>query len=111
MHRRGIMFRDADARADGSMRSRIAVPTNLKLLPLQCDEVLTPASVLATEVDALRGAGLSGRKVEYVLDLAAHYQDGRLSDERIAGWDPDTLERELCRVKGIGVWSVHMVNE
>lgn len=86
-------------------------PTNLKLLPLQCDEVLTPASVLVTEVGALRGAGLSGRKAEYVLDLAAHYQDGRLSDERIAGWDPTTLERELCRVKGIGVWSVHMVNE
>lgn len=42
---------------------------------------LTPAAVLSATPAALRACGLSERKASYLQDLAAHFQDGRLSDE------------------------------
>jgi DNA-3-methyladenine glycosylase II len=36
------------------------------------NRTLTPASVLKLKVDDMRGAGLSARKVEYLVDLALH---------------------------------------
>lgn len=42
---------------------------------------LTPAAVLAAPLPSLRACGLSERKASYLVDLAAHFQDGRLSDE------------------------------
>lgn len=42
---------------------------------------LTPAAVLAASLPTLRACGLSERKASYLLDLAAHFEDGRLSDE------------------------------
>ena len=35
---------------------------------------LVPANVLALEPQAMRGVGLSARKVEYVCDLAQHFE-------------------------------------
>jgi DNA-3-methyladenine glycosylase II len=42
---------------------------------------LTPEAVLAASPPALRACGLSERKASYLQDLAAHFQDGRLSDD------------------------------
>ena len=41
--------------------------------------------LLAAPQTALREAGLSERKISYLRDLAAHFEDGRLSDAGIAG--------------------------
>jgi DNA-3-methyladenine glycosylase II len=46
---------------------------------------LTPAAVLASSHAALRGCGLSERKASYLQELAAHFVDGRLTDELLAG--------------------------
>src|SRR6185295_16570128 len=37
---------------------------------------LAPAAVLRLELQALRGAGLSARKVDYLRDLAQHFESG-----------------------------------
>jgi len=34
---------------------------------------LTPANVLKLKVDDMRGAGLSARKIEYLVDLALNF--------------------------------------
>ena len=47
-------------------------------------------------------------QARYVQDLAAHFQDGRLSDEIIATLDDAQLYDRLTAVKGIGPWTVHM---
>ena len=39
---------------------------------------VTPKNILALSVEELRAAGLSGRKVEYIRDLADHFDSGRL---------------------------------
>lgn len=73
-----------------------------------CPDALTPAAVLAAPPAELRQAGLSERKVSYIVDLANHFSDGRLSDERIAEMDEPTLESALVAVRGIGLWTTHM---
>lgn len=49
------------------------------------------------------------QQASYILDLAAHFADGRLSDARIEGLGEAALERELTAIKGIGVWTCQMV--
>ena len=39
---------------------------------------VNPKNILALSVEELRAAGLSGRKVEYIQDLADHFDSGRL---------------------------------
>ncbi|PCH43456.1 DNA glycosylase [Wolfiporia cocos MD-104 SS10] len=68
----------------------------------------TARQVAQTDVTTLRGAGLSGRKAEYVLDLAARFADGRLSTEKLLRADDDALYEMLTAVRGIGRWTVDM---
>ena len=46
----------------------------------------TPVAVLRVGIDGLRQAGLSQRKAEYVLDLAAHFGERRVHPERWRTW-------------------------
>jgi DNA-3-methyladenine glycosylase II len=62
----------------------------------------TPAELLATDSDALRGIGLSRAKAVYLHDLAARMEDGRLDLERLRALDDDTARTELTQVKGVG---------
>lgn len=69
---------------------------------------VAPAPLLALGGEGLTGCGLSQRKIEYLVDLAAHFADGRLDP---AGWpqlDDATLIEELCTVRGIGRWTAEM---
>jgi len=68
----------------------------------------TPAAVLAVDEAALRTVGLSARKAEYVRDLALHFQDGRLSAERLAAASDDEVLAALTAVRGIGRWTAEM---
>ena len=68
----------------------------------------TPAMIMATNPDALRGVGLSGAKVRYVQDLAVHILDGRLLPERLPKSTNTEIIAELTAIKGIGEWTAHM---
>lgn len=68
----------------------------------------SPLAVLDAAPASLRACGLSGRKVEYLQDLAQHFANGALD---IAAWqeaDDEQLIAGLCRVKGIGRWTAEM---
>lgn len=68
----------------------------------------TPAELLAADPDALRGAGLSGRKVSYVRDLAAHVEEGELELDRLSELDDDEVIAEITAIRGFGIWSAQM---
>ena len=68
----------------------------------------TPAELLAVEPDELRAIGLSGRKVEYVRDLAAHVESGELELDRLADLPDDEVIAEITAIRGFGLWSAHM---
>lgn len=68
----------------------------------------TPEELLATGEDELRGAGLSGRKVEYVRDLAAHVLSGELELDRLEKLGDEEAIEEIAAVRGLGRWSAEM---
>lgn len=68
----------------------------------------TPKAVLGTEYSRLRGAGLSDRKASYILDLANHFADGRLSEPLLESASDEEILSALTAVKGIGAWSCQM---
>ncbi|KAF4598110.1 Alkylbase DNA Glycosylase/Transcriptional Activator [Pleurotus pulmonarius] len=68
----------------------------------------TPDQVAKTDVNILRTAGLSGRKAEYVQDLASRFADGRLSTSKLLNANDDELAEMLIEVRGIGRWTVDM---
>lgn len=69
---------------------------------------LTPAQVLKLKVDDMRGAGLSARKVEYIVDLALHFADKRVRVNDWPGMDDEAIIAELVAIRGIGRWTAEM---
>lgn len=69
---------------------------------------LTPESILNLRPVRMRAAGLSGQKTLYIRDLARHTRDRRVIFEELADLSDDEVAERLTRVKGIGVWTVHM---
>jgi len=68
----------------------------------------TPAELIATDPDALRGVGLSRAKAAYLRDLAEHVEDGELDLDRIAELPDEEVSAQLTAVKGLGQWTADM---
>jgi DNA-3-methyladenine glycosylase II len=68
----------------------------------------SPQELLETGEAELRGAGLSGRKVEYLRDLARHVLDGELEVERLDQLPDEEVIAEIVAVRGLGEWSAQM---
>ena len=69
---------------------------------------LTPAGVLKLKVDDMRAAGLSARKVEYLVDLALHFDSGTVHVGQWQAMDDETIIAELVAIRGIGRWTAEM---
>jgi DNA-3-methyladenine glycosylase II len=69
---------------------------------------MTPASVLKLKVDDMRGAGLSARKIEYLVDLALHFDSGAIHVESWREMDDEAIINELVGIRGIGRWTAEM---
>ena len=69
---------------------------------------VNPKNILALPVEELRAAGLSGRKVEYIRDLADHFDSGRLHASQWKDMDDESVIRELSDIRGIGRWTAEM---
>ena len=69
---------------------------------------LTPAQVLKLKVDDMRAAGLSARKVEYLVDLALHFDSGRIHVDEWQAMDDEAIIAELVAIRGIGRWTAEM---
>ncbi len=68
----------------------------------------SPERLLAASEEELRGAGLSGRKVEYIRDLAAHVISGELELERLEELSDQEAIEEIVAVRGLGQWTAEM---
>ncbi|WP_440765931.1 DNA-3-methyladenine glycosylase family protein [Natronorubrum sp. DTA7] len=72
------------------------------------DGDVTPESVLTTADDALRSAGLSRQKIEYVRNAARAFQQGDYTREGLADRSNDDVMDLLTEIKGIGDWTARM---
>jgi DNA-3-methyladenine glycosylase II len=68
----------------------------------------SPEQLLAAKEADLRGAGLSGRKVEYIRDLASHVLSGELELERLNELSDEEAIEEIVAVRGLGQWTAEM---
>ena len=71
-------------------------------------KAMSPAEVLRLKVDDMRAAGLSARKVEYLVDLAIHFDTGAVHVTDWAAMDDEAIIAELIAIRGIGRWTAEM---
>ena len=72
------------------------------------DGDITPDAMLAADEDALRDAGLSRTKVEYIKNAAEAFLERDLTRDGLADHTDDEVVEELTRIKGIGEWTAQM---
>ena len=96
---RAIVGQQISVAAAQSVWNRVLVAAKKKV---------NPKNVLALSVEELRAAGLSGRKVEYIRDLADHFHSGRLHASQWKDMDDESVIKELSDIRGIGRWTAEM---
>ncbi len=69
---------------------------------------LAPQAILALDTPAMRAAGLSARKVEYLRDLAQHFDGGLVHVRQWQQMDDEAIIEELVAIRGIGRWTAEM---
>lgn len=69
---------------------------------------MAPDQVLRLKVDDMRAAGLSARKIEYLVDLSLHFDSGAIDVEAWRGMDDEAIIAELVGIRGIGRWTAEM---
>lgn len=80
----------------------------LRVLDLFGGTTPTPEQLLDASEEDLRGCGLSGRKTEYVRDLAAHVLGGELELDRLGELGDEEVVEEIVAVRGLGRWTAEM---
>ena len=69
---------------------------------------MSPGDVLKLKVDDMRAAGLSARKVEYLVDLSIHFDTGAVNVKNWQAMDDEAIIAELVAIRGIGRWTAEM---
>lgn len=72
------------------------------------DGGVTPERVLAADRDALRDAGLSRTKVDYVQNAARAFQDRDLTRTGLADHTDEAVIDALTEITGVGEWTARM---
>lgn len=91
-----------------SVRAAQAVWERFTALAEGASPRLAPAAVLRLETDAMRRAGLSARKAEYLSDLARHFESGAVHVAEWQAMDDEAIIDELVAIRGIGRWTAEM---
>ena len=97
---RSMVYQQLSGKAAGTIMQRF--------LGLYEPDALTPAVLLQTTADTLRGIGLSRQKIAYLHDLAGKVQDGTLRLAALLTYSDVEVIRQLTYIKGIGRWTAEM---
>lgn len=87
---------------------KAAATIEKRFMALFHDKLPTPEQIIATDIETLRGVGMSRPKASYVIDLAMHIRDGKLQLQNFPNLSNTEIITELTAVKGIGEWTAHM---
>lgn len=90
------------------LSTKAARTIHLRVLDLFGGTTPSPEQLLATDEAGLRAAGLSGRKAEYVRDLASHVLSGELELDRLPELGDEEVIEEIVAVRGLGRWTAEM---
>ena len=70
--------------------------------------VINADNILNTSPIDLKKAGLSDRKLEYILDLSSKVKTGELNLDRLIILPDEEVISELIKIKGIGRWTAEV---
>jgi DNA-3-methyladenine glycosylase II len=97
---RSIVFQQLNGTAAGTIFARLQAAAKA--------DPLTPESILRLRPARMRAVGLSGQKMKYIRELSRMTRDGDVNFEQCATLEDSAVVEHLTRVKGVGVWTVHM---
>lgn len=66
-------------------------------------------TIVSAGVPRLQGLGMSFRKAEYITDFAEKVHTGAFDLDAVEHMSDEDAIRELCSLKGIGVWTAEMI--
>lgn len=69
---------------------------------------IEPGAVLQIPRGAFRSCGLSERKVDYLIDLARHFDSGLIDPANWPEWTDENVISDLMRILGVGRWTAEM---
>ncbi|WP_163970853.1 DNA-3-methyladenine glycosylase family protein [Oceanobacillus halotolerans] len=69
---------------------------------------LTPHQIYQMDNQTLRSAGLTGRKLSYIQDLASKIEKRELHLYQLNKEDNTTVLKQLTSIKGVGRWTAEM---
>ncbi|HIC72700.1 MAG TPA: DNA-3-methyladenine glycosylase 2 family protein, partial [Alphaproteobacteria bacterium] len=69
---------------------------------------MTVRKVAAANQERLRSCGITRQKSGYLLDLAKHFQDGKLGTQSWNKLDDEQVIENLIQVRGVGRWTAEM---
>ncbi len=72
------------------------------------DNEITPQRVLQTEETALREAGLSQSKIEYLRNAARAFEESNYTREELSDYSNEEIADRLIEIKGVGEWTARM---
>jgi DNA-3-methyladenine glycosylase II len=88
-----------------SVRATRAILARLEAL--FAGRIPEPQEILDVDPEALRHAGMSGRKAQTLRTLAERFVSGELSDKTFLQSSDEEIEAALTAIPGIGPWTVH----
>ena len=66
-------------------------------------------TILSVDISKLQSYGMTFRKAEYIMDFAVKVHNGVFELEAVENMSDKDAIRELCTLKGIGVWTAEMI--
>jgi len=97
---RSIVYQQLSGKAALTIFNRLAAAA--KANPM------TPEAILKLRPQKMRTLGLSKQKIVYIRELARLTRDGDIRFDRLPEMEDAAIIETLTRVKGVGVWTVHM---
>jgi DNA-3-methyladenine glycosylase II len=96
---RSIVYQQLHGKAAATIHGRLVEAAG---------SVVTPESILNLTVEQMRALGLSQQKTSYIRDLAERTHSGEVDFAALHDLTDEEVIETLTRVKGVGVWTVHM---
>ena len=110
---RSIVYQQLSGRAAGTIYARFVALFNDPKKPSSKRQSKPkfpkPEEVSNMSFVKLRGAGLSGQKLSYIYDLSTKFVDGTIKQKKLLTMSTEEVVAHLTQVKGVGVWTVHML--
>jgi DNA-3-methyladenine glycosylase II len=90
------------------LNGKAALTIFKRLMEAAKEDPLTPESILRLRPAKMRAVGLSQQKLTYIRELARLTRRGQVDFELCSKLEDAAVIEHLTRVKGVGVWTVHM---